>query len=233
MAREVGFKNINIDLMIGLPSQSIQDLKESLEKVIELNPEHISVYSLILEEGTKLNEMVNDGLVLLPEEDKERNMYWYVKNTLELNGYKHYEISNFSKLGFESKHNLNCWNQMEYIGFGTAAHSYTKNRRFSNIESMIIYIDNIEKSNYEKNVILHEQQDEESIKKEYMLLGLRKIEGVNVKEFKTRFVDNPIFVYMNELNKLVDEELIIIEEDNIRLTNKGLDFANLVWEEFV
>ena len=107
----MGFKNINVDLMIGLPNQSIENIKNSLEKIISLNPEHISVYSLILEEGTTLYyRCQNDNLKLLDEE-LERNMYWYVKNTLENAGYIHYEISNFAKKGYESKHNVNCWEQ--------------------------------------------------------------------------------------------------------------------------
>lgn len=233
LARQVGFKNINVDLMFGLPGQTVQDLKFSLENTIKLSPEHISVYSLILEEGTKLYDLVKENKVDLPYEDTERNMYWYIKNTLELNGYSHYEISNFSKKGYESKHNINCWKQMEYIGFGTAAHSYLDSKRFSNIESVKIYIENIESGKMEKNSIIHEEQDQEEIKKEFMLLGLRKIQGVNIQDFKNKFGDSPIFMYMNELSKLVDEGLIIIEEDNIRLTSKGLDLANIVWEEFV
>lgn len=233
LARQVGFKNINVDLMFGLPGQTVQDLKLSLENIIKLSPEHISVYSLILEEGTKLYDLVKEKKVDLPYEDTERNMYWYIKNTLELNGYNHYEISNFSKIGYESKHNINCWKQMEYIGFGTAAHSYLDSKRFSNIESVKIYIENIENDKMEKNSIIHEEQNEEEIKKEFMLLGLRKIQGVNIQDFKNKFGDSPIFMYMNELSKLVDDGLIIIEEDNIRLTSKGLDFANIVWEEFV
>jgi oxygen-independent coproporphyrinogen-3 oxidase len=111
LARNVGFKNINVDLMIGLPNQSIQNIKESLNKVITLNPEHISVYSLILEEGTKLYQKYENKEIKLPDDELERNMYWYVKNILENNGYKHYEISNFSKKGYNSKHNMNCWEQ--------------------------------------------------------------------------------------------------------------------------
>ena len=126
LARKVGFKNINVDLMIGLPNQTINDIKLSLESIINLNPEHISVYSLILEEGTKLYDMVNKRELILPDDELERQMYWYVKNTLELNGYNHYEISNFAKSGFESKHNVNCWKQKEYIGVGLNASSYLK-----------------------------------------------------------------------------------------------------------
>jgi len=233
MAREVGFKNINVDLMLGLPNQRIKDLKDSLERIIQLQPEHISVYSLIVEEGTPIFNKIESGDLQLPEDEVERNMYWYVKNTLELNGYKHYEISNFAKPNYESKHNMNCWKQKEYIGIGAAAHSYRDITRYSNTENLDEYIRNVQKGNFERNRIIHEIQKEDDIKKEYMILGLRQIDGIKISEFKEKFIDNPIYLFRNELKKLVDEELITIDENNIKLTNKGIDFANLVWEEFV
>lgn len=233
LAKEVGFKNINVDLMLALPNQTIQDLKESLEKIIELNPNHISVYSLILEEGTPFFELEQAGKLNLPDEELERQMYWYVKNKLEIAGYNHYEISNFAKIGEESKHNLNCWNQEEYLGFGLAAHSYFDNKRFSNTNNLDLYIKNINENNQEKNIELHERQSIEDKKKEYMLLGLRKIEGVSISKFKEKFIDNPIYLFKNELATLVEEDLIEVDIDSIKLTNKGLDLANLVWEKFV
>ena len=233
LARKVGFKNINIDLMIGLPNQSIQALKETINKVIELNPEHISVYSLIVEENTPICKLIDTGKLELPNEELERNMYWYVKNTLELNGYIHYEISNFAKEGYFSKHNTNCWKQKQYIGFGLAAHSYINNVRFSNIESIEEYINNIKKGQPNENIIIHEKQNLEDMKKEYMLLGLRKIDGASIQEFKLKFQENPIYCFRNELQKLCNEDLIIVDGDKIRLTSRGLDLANLVWEEFV
>jgi len=226
LARKVGFKNINVDLMIGLPNQSISNIKESLNKVITLTPEHISVYSLILEEGTKLYKKYESKEIELPDEELERNMYWYVKNTLENNGYIHYEISNFAKKGYESKHNISCWRGEEYIAFGAAAHSYINGVRYSNTENIEEYIKN-------SNKIVHEKQTLEDMQKEYMLLGLRKIEGISVQEFKNKFGDNPIFIFRNELSKLVEKDLIIVDGDIIKLTNRGLDLANIVWEEFV
>lgn len=226
LARKIGFNNINVDLMIALPNQTIQDIKENLEKIIKLNPEHISVYSLILEEGTPFYNKYNENKIRLPDEELERNMYWYVKNTLENNGYIHYEISNFSKKGFESKHNMNCWNQEEYLGFGVAAHSYNNKIRYSNTNSIEEYIKG-------SNKIIHEKQTLEDMQKEYMLLGLRKIEGINIQKFKNKFAQNPIFIFKEQLSKLVDEELIIVDGNEIKLTNKGLDLANIVWEEFV
>ena len=228
MAKDIGFDNINVDLMIGLPNQSIQDIKQSLEIITNLEPKHISVYSLIVEENTKMADLIARNDLQLPDEELERNMYWYVKNYLELKGYNHYEISNFAKKGYESKHNLDCWNQKEYIGFGLAAHSYLNNTRFSNTDNLNNYL-----NNGWKNKTIQEEQDEISKKYEYMLLGLRKIEGISIQKFKEKFGENPLFIFRNELNKLVDEGLLIVENDSIKLTNKGLDLANLVWEEFV
>lgn len=233
LARETGFKNINIDLMIGIPGQKIGDLKNTLQDIIKLEPEHISVYSLIIEENTPIEKMLEKGEIKLPDEDLERNMYWYVKNTLELNGYNHYEISNFAKLGKESRHNLNCWNQEEYIGFGVAAHSYLNDIRFSNTINVEEYIQHIENNRKEENIQIEESQSLEDKKNEFMMLGFRKIQGVDIARFKEKFIDNPIFLYREKLNKLVEEGLIEVDLNHIKLTNKGIDLANLVFEEFV
>ena len=233
LAKKVGFKNINVDLMLGLPNQRIKDLKESLEQIIKLKPKHFSVYSLIVEDGTPIANKIEKGEMQLPDEELERNMYWFVKNTLELNGFIHYEISNFAKKGYESKHNLNCWNQKEYIGIGASAHSYRDITRYSNTENIEEYIENVNNGNFNRNKIIHEIQKEDDAKKEFMLLGLRKIKGVDINLFKNKFGDNPIYLFRNELKKLTDERLLIIDDNNIRLTNKGLDLANLVWEEFI
>ena len=232
LARKIGFKNINVDLMIGLPYQKIEDIKKSLEKIIQLEPEHISVYSLILEEDTVLYKMVKSGILSLPEEEKERQMYWYVKNTLELNGYKHYEISNFAIPGLESMHNVNCWKQKEYIGVGLAASSYLNGIRFSNIKDLYKYIANIEESEHIKNRIVEEIQSDTDKQKEYMLLKLRFIDGVSIQEFENKFGQNPIYLFRESLEKLVKNKLLIIDGDRIKLTNKGLDLANQVWMEF-
>ena len=228
LSREAGFKNINVDLMIGLPTQNLQDIEKDLDRICILNPEHISVYSLIVEEGTKIEEKIKCGELYLPSEELERKMYWKVKEILQEKGYIHYEISNFARPSYESKHNLACWNQEEYIGFGLASHSYINGKRYSNTVDFKKYFESPEKSK-----IIHEEQDDEAKMKEYMLLGLRKIEGVKISKFKNKFVENPIYKYRNELNKLSMQGLIEIEVDNIKLTNKGIDLANLVWEEFV
>lgn len=233
LLKRVGFNNINVDLMIGLPNQSIKDLKESLEKIIKLNPNHISVYSLIIEDGTPISKLLDEEKIKLPDEEIERQMYWYVKNKLELNGYNHYEISNFSKKGKESKHNLNCWKQKQYIGIGAAAHSYFKDIRYSNTNNIEEYIKNIKENNIEKNKKIEEKQTIEDKKNEFMMLGFRMIEGVNIADFKAKFVDNPLYVYREKIKKLTDEGLIEVDLNNIKLTNKGLDLANVVFEEFI
>lgn len=233
-ARKVGFQNCNIDMMIGLPTQTMQDVEETVKECIRLSPEHISSYSLILEEGTALEKEIQEGKWTLPEEELERQMYWKVKEMLEEAGYIHYEISNFAKPGKASKHNLDCWNQKEYMGFGVAAHSYTNGVRYSNIESLETYIANYEKDKWEDNLIFHEKQNKQSMQKEYMLLGFRKLEGVSISKFKQKFIENPCYVFRKELHKLSEQGLIILEdEDTIKLTSKGLDFANMVFEEFV
>lgn len=232
-AREAGFKNINVDLMIGLPNQTLNQVQDSIEEIVSMEPEHISVYSLILEEGTNLYKQVEEKTMQLPDEELERKMYWTVKEILEKNNYIHYEISNFAKPNFESKHNLDCWNQKEYIGFGVAAHSYTNEIRYSNIENLEKYINNYETGKIEDNFVFHEKQTLEDMQKEYMLLGLRKLQGVSIQKFKTKFVANPVYLYHSKLEKLVREELIEIDGDDIKLTKKGLDLANIVWEEFV
>ena len=227
LAKEIGFKNINVDLMIGLPEQTLQDVEDSLIDIISLNPKHISVYSLILEENTKLEVLVNLGKLDLPTDEVEREMYWKVKDVLEANGYEHYEISNFAKKGYKSKHNYNCWKQHSYLGFGVAAHSYYNNIRYSNTNSLEEYLQNPD------NKKIEETQTIEDAKKEYMMLGLRTLEGVSISEFKQKYVDNPLYLFKDELNKLTEEGLVEIDLDNIKLTNKGLDLANIVWEEFV
>lgn len=233
LAKKIGFTNINVDLMLAIPTQTEEELIESVNEIIKLNPNHISIYSLILEEGTELEKLVNSQELELLDENIERAMYWKTKTIFEKNGYKQYEISNFSKKGFESKHNLDCWNQEEYIGFGLAAHSYIDNKRFSNTNNFEEYVKNIQNNEFEKNIEVHEVQDREAKAKEFMMIGLRKIDGISISEFERRFRVNPLFYFRFEIEKLTNEGLIEVDLDNIKLTKKGLDLANLVFEEFV
>ena len=253
------FNNINIDLMFGLPFQDINDLKKDIKEIVDLNPNHISTYSLILEENTKLYKEVENFNIKLPEDTINRDMYWYIKTNLEKNGYIHYEISNFSKEKYESKHNIHCWEQKEYLGYGIGAASYFNNTRFSNLSNLPLYIDNMNNNIFDINI--EEIQDNESKQKEYMLLNLRMLKGVNINKFKNLFNKDPLIVFKEELDKLVNKGLLEIINKNIdnnklnnknknknktkikdnkkekdlyiKLTNKGLDLANIVWEEFI
>lgn len=233
LTRNIGFENINVDLMLAIPTQTKGELLNTLNKVIELKPNHISLYSLIVEENTEIKKALEVGKLEYVDEKVEREMYWKTKRILEKNGYFHYEISNFAKRGFESKHNMDCWNQEEYIGFGIAAHSYINNKRFSNISNLEEYIKNINEENFEKNIELHENQTKQDKMKEYMMIGLRKIGGISISEFERRFRISPLFYFRFEIDKLVKENLLEVDLDYIKLTKKGLDFANIVFEEFI
>ena len=188
---------------------------------------------MILEEGTELESLVSKKELELLDEKIERKMYWDTKKLLEKNGYNHYEISNFSKKGFESNHNVDCWNQEEYLGIGLAAHSYFNNKRFSNIDKLDVYLENIKNEDFEKNIELHEVQDKPNKMKEFMMIGLRKIDGVKISDFEKKFRINPLFYFRFEISKLTEDNLIEVDLDNIKLTKKGLDLANQVFEEFI
>lgn len=242
LMKKIGFDNKNLDFIIGLPNQTLEDIEKEIEFINELQPEHISMYSLIIEEGTIISDLIKKGILELPKEDDERNMYWKFKEKLEKIGYQQYEISNFAKKGKESIHNLHCWEQKEYIGFGVAAHSYLNNTRYSNIEPIEEYCKNIYEKKWEENKIIQEVQNKEEKMNEYILLGLRKIKGINSKEFFEKFEENLMEKYIEKLKRLERKGLIKIEKViadtntcyyKINLTKTGLDFANLVFKEFV
>lgn len=140
MARQAGFNNINVDLMSALPGQTPESYRDTLNKVIELNPEHISAYSLIVEDGTPMEERVEQNLVTLPDEDTEREMYYSTREIALKNGYKRYEISNYAKAGYECRHNKGYWKRVEYLGFGLGAASLYQNKRYSNVSDLNEYI---------------------------------------------------------------------------------------------
>ncbi len=136
-------------------------------------------------------------------------------------------------MGYKSIHNTNCWEQKSYLGIGIAAHSYIENIRYSNIIEIKEYIKNIKNGKIEENKIIQEIQNTYTMQKEFIMLGLRKIEGIKISDFKNKFVQNPIYIFRKEFDELVENELILIDENVIKLTNKGIDFANIVWEKFV
>ena len=234
LAKDVGFTNINVDLMIGIPNQTIYDVEDTLDKVLALDLTHISVYSLIYEDGTLMTKMVDEGKLLEIDEEIERYMYWYAKRRLEDNGFIHYEISNFAKPSYRCKHNLDCWNQKEYLSFGVAAASYIDNFRIKNTDSLEKYINNINSDKYYKNLTIEEKQDIDEQMKEFVILRLRMTEGFKASDFTAKFNKDVYKVFESQMDKLLSDGLIIAEEFGyLKLTKKGLDLANIVWGEFI
>jgi len=228
---KAGYKNISVDLMFGLPNQSIDDCINSLENVIDLNVNHISYYSLIIEENTIMNKWYKEGRIKLPDENTEREMYHIGVELLKSKGYKHYEISNFAKHGYECKHNLFYWKIKPYVGFGISSHSNIGNRRFWNHSKYSNYIDTINDGGIP--VEGEEYIDNDMQMAEFMIMGLRLIDGVNKDEFKKRFNVDIEEKYGRALNKHFTQGLITEENGNIKFTKKGLDLSNIVYVDLL
>jgi len=241
LARELGFQNINIDLMSALPGQTVENWEETLNKVIQLNPEHISAYSLIIEEGTKFYERYKEGSQgskLLPDEETDRFMYYKTKSVLKENGYLRYEISNYAKEGFECKHNVSYWIGTEYLGIGLGASSYIGGARFSNLDELELYIQQCKKSNISEIEFMNIRKDYTVLTKqekmeEFMFLGLRICVGISKKEFIRRFMVPIEGIYSSTIQELKQKKLIEEEGDNIKLTEYGVDISNYVLAEFL
>jgi len=209
----------------------MDELKYSLEKIIELNPEHISTYSLKVEENTVFGKLQREGKLILPDEELERQMYYCIKNELDLAGYEHYEISNFAKRGYQSRHNNSYWEGQEYLGFGAGASSLYNNLRYSNENNIQKYIGKI--LNSEKIFEIEEVLDEKARLSEAMILGLRKLNGVSKIDVKEKLGYDILEVYSSEIDKLLRLGLLIRDGDMLRLSEKGLDLANQVFLEFL
>ncbi len=230
-SKQIGFNNINVDLIFGIPGQTLDDWNETLDRVVELGVTHISAYSLKVEENTKFGDLFEKGKLTLIDDEIDREMYYKTIEKLGNNNLEQYEISNFSKKNFECKHNLIYWMAEEYIGLGAGAHSYFKSKRYNNPLNPGEYIKEIMKERLPCcNIEILDEKDKMS---EYMFLGLRLIKGIIIKEFYYKFGKNIFDVYNSELQKLINKNLIFIENDYIKLTTNGLDFANEVFMEFV
>lgn len=231
LARKVGFKNINVDLMFGLPNQSFDEWKESLEIIASLNPEHISAYSLIVEEGTAFYKLWEKNKLILPLEEDERRMYSETKEILKAKGYHQYEISNYSKEGYECYHNKVYWKSMNYLGLGSASTSFIDGKRIKNIENVKAYIDGIMD---DKSIVLEENENskEDNIE-EFVFMGLRMIEGISKEEFKGRFKLDIYEIYNKEIKKNIENGLLLDVDDRLKLTEKGIEFSNLVMSDFI
>ena len=225
-ARDAGFKNINVDLMFSLPGQTMVDWQETLEKVIRLDPEHISAYSLIIEEGTPFFDMYEKGQITETDENTDRRMYYLAKEMLSDKGFRQYEISNFAKEGFECRHNITYWRTEEYRGFGLGAHSYVDGTRFHNSADMKEYMAGGGRLDMEKLT-------PEEMQEEFMFMGLRMNEGISREEFLKRFKTDITSVYGQEISELISEGLLTENKGRISLTDRGVDVSNQVFEKFI
>ncbi len=236
LTEQAGFKNRNIDLMSALPGQTMESYEDTLSKVLALEPEHISAYSLILEEGTVFYDWYEKGKLdrgawKLPSEEEEYAMGELTIQRLAEAGMHRYEISNYAKPGKECRHNLGYWDRVEYLGIGAGSSSLIKGERFDHIRDRKVYIEKIR--NGESILIDREILSVESQMEEFMYLGLRKIEGVSRTDFQNYFGKNVDDVYGEILDKLEEEQLLEFSGDRIRLTHRGMDVSNCVLAEFL
>ena len=228
--------------MSALPEQTLESYQDTLKKVIALKPEHISSYSLIIEEGTPFYDMYERGQLQLPDEDTERQMYYDTDKYLKSAGYHRYEISNYARDGLESRHNTSYWIRKNYLGIGLGASSMVDNVRFKNTADMDDYIERtleiMDKAiNVENNVHKYYEEVERLSRKEqmeeYMFLGLRLTRGIRVAEFEQEFGVKFDDIYGDTCRKLETQGLLECKEGTVRLTERGIDISNTVLAEFL
>ena len=240
MAREVGFDNMNVDLISAIPGQTVESWRKTLSTILELKPEHISAYSLILEPGTPFYELYakeNDKVEkLLPDEEAERQMYRQTKVMLKEAGYERYEISNYSRSGFECRHNVGYWTGTEYLGIGLGASSYINGCRFHNTADFHTYVTSHLEREEEFEATLRQEKEQLSVKsrmEEFMFLGLRLTRGVSAEGFITRFGQSIRNVYGEVIESLERDGLMEHGNGWYRLTERGLDLSNYAMSRFL
>ena len=233
MARAVGFDNINVDIMQSIPGQTVESYRETLERVGNAEPEHISAYSLILEEGTPLHDCPED-YPPVPDEETEREMYYMTREFFEARGYEKYEISNFARKTqdnrYRCRHNLGYWERAPYIGFGLGAASFDGRERFSNTSDMIEYLGRKEIQEIRTG---RELLSREEAMSEFMFLGLRKTEGVEDKYFCEKFGQSIRDVYGRVIESLIKKGLLSPTKGGYALTDRGVDVSNVALAEFL
>lgn len=250
IAEKAGFDNINVDIMSALPGQTMESYKRTVEKVLECNVKHISAYSLIVEEGTPLYDRLDTDYPELPDEDTERQMYYYTQDSLASAGYVHYEISNYARPGYECRHNISYWERTDYLGFGIGAASLFEEIRHTNITDINMYIDkcggmsnagscmdnNVTAGNYNRLYEIYDDIQKLSLNdrmEEFMFLGLRKIGGISKAGFEKTFSKNIADVYGKVIQENVLNGLLVDDGDVIKLTDRGVDISNVVMAEFL
>ncbi len=233
LARRSGFANVNVDLMSGIPGQNMESWKQTLEKVVALQPEHISAYSLIIEPGTPFHYRYGTeaGKKLLPTEAEDRAMYRYTNDYLADMGYRRYEFSNHARKGKESRHNIKYWTLQEYLGFGLGAASYLGDKRFSNPREMEEYVEHA--PNSYAGFRMQPVRLEKRAMEEFMFLGLRMADGVAKEDFEEMFHVRFESVYGNVVQKYRRSGHLEEVDERIRLTDKGIDVSNRILADFL
>lgn len=228
---KVGFTNISCDYIFGLPNQSVDSVLEEFNELLKLPLKHISSYDLEVIEGTKLDFLIENGYLTIPDDDTVVDIREAVQKLLKEHMFIQYEISNYAKEGYESRHNLNYWTQGEYIGLGLSASSYINQVRYTNISSLDDYISNI---NTNKSIYnIDEEMDLLSTMKEYVMLHLRLKEGVDRFLFKLKFKQEIESIFKEELEKCITLKLLEKKNNKYMLTTKGKELANVVFREFI
>lgn len=231
LAQKQGFDNINADVMFNIPGQTLEDITDTIYQLISKDIRHISFYSLKLEEGTQMYSLEKNKVITMPVEDLEREMYYAGRTIMEEHGLMQYEISNFAVKGYECRHNLKYWNQVEYIGIGPSAHSFMGNTRYSNPSNLKEYTLSSGKEGFKRNI--QEVMDEDELMFEYIMLRLRLTEGLKSAEFKNKFNRDFEETYKAQIEKLLKDNLIYLDDEGIRLTHRGMDISNYVFASFM
>ncbi len=231
LLRNTGFDNINLDVMFGLPGQTEENLLQTLDEIIALNPEHISAYSLKIEDGTPFDKLYSKGLIEMPSEEEDREMYHSLVRKLRQAGYRQYEISNFAKPSRACKHNLVYWKGEPYYAAGLAAHGYTKGVRTGNYAEWDKYQAALNAGDLP--VESQETISDSEAAFEYIMLGLRLNEGVDLKAYRSKFKEDLLKQYAEVIASQVQQGTLIVESDFLRLSQYGMDIANTVIAEFL
>jgi oxygen-independent coproporphyrinogen-3 oxidase len=231
MAQQAGFTNISVDLMYGLPEQNLADLQESVAQAEALGIQHISIYGLQVEEGTAFARMEEMGKLNLPTEDEAEAMYDYMTNRLPQLGYQRYEVSNFAKAGFESRHNRSYWHDVPYLGLGAAAHSYLEGKRYAAVTDIEAYVAGIKTG--QEIWQLEEDPSVEHAMEEFAFLALRTAEGLSRKAFREKFQRDLDEVYGQVMTDLTGQGMLTVDQSGCRLTELGFKYGNLAFAEFI
>lgn len=236
-ARMEGFRNINIDLMNDIPGQTERSWRETLRHVLMLKPEHVSIYNLIVEEGTPFMQMQKSGTLQLPPEDTQSAIDALTRSMTEKYGFQRYEVSNYAKPGFECRHNYGYWSNVPYLGFGLGAASCTKDLRFSNLRDYAAYLSLDFASEFQKGCpTLHaqcEKRMEQSQMEEFMFLGLRRTAGISEVEFQIRFQTDIHRVFGTPLRHYTELGLLLHEGYRYRFSERGMDVSNIILSDFL